>query len=285
LSATRPSFFHVNLCTYDDLARAGQVIVDFITLATDLADAAGIALRISLERERSRRPKTGRKLTPHTWRDIRQAVLEGAYGYLFVFNDSDSGLASAALPERVISLALTIQKADVYARLAARIRDPRGRERLEQAARVHPRFVNLAIAFGEGGLQLTHDELGRSVQTVRETFRQLDGACGFLTLDPFQFINGDLTQHELSRRVYWATTPEMYRTRLRGAFWGNLLNPSHVGLLGGYARVAGEAPCTLVEPVAFGHASGAYLQLTSHPARVTDQQLDELRVYLGPLLP
>jgi hypothetical protein len=77
----------------------------------------------------------------------------------------------------------------------------------------------------------------------------------------------------------------MYQTRLRGVFWGNLLNPRHVALLGGYARVAIEAPCTLVEPLEFGTSSGAYLQLTDHPARVTVQQVEALRVYLAPLLP
>jgi hypothetical protein len=133
---------------------------------------------------------------------------------------------------------------------------------------VTPRFVNLAIAFGEGGLHPTDE-----------------GACGFITLDPFQFINGDLTQHELSRRVYWATTPDLYHTHLRGAFWGNLLGPTHVALLGGYARVAVEAPCTLVEPLEFGQTSGAYLQLTAHPSRVTVRQLEALTVYLAPLLP
>jgi hypothetical protein len=285
VSANRQSFFHVNLCTYGDLARAGQVIVDFIEMATHLADAAGIALRISLERERPRRQKAGRKLTPSTWREIRRAVLEGAYGYLFVFNDTASGLARTAMPDRAISFGLTIQAADMYAGIAARIRDRRGRERFEQAARVNPRFVNLAIAVGEGGLKLTDDELGRTLQTVRDTFRQVDGACGFVTLDPFQFIGGDLTQHELSRRVYWATTPDMYRTRLRGAFWGNLLGPRHVALLGGFARVAVEAPCTLAEPLEFGQSSGAYLQLAADPARVTAQQLEALTVYLRPLLP
>jgi hypothetical protein len=290
LSAVRPAFIPVNLCTYRDLGPAGQAIVDFVEMAIRLAKGAGLALRISLERERPRRPKAGRKLTPNTWRQMREAVLAGEYGYLFIFNDSDAGLAHAPLPDRVISFALAIHAANLYAGMVVRARSARARELLLDAAQTSPRFVNLAVAFGDRGIAPQDDELERIVRVVGETFRQIDGVCGFITLDPFQFIGGDLTQHELARHAYWATTPGVYRTHLRGAFWGNLLSPHHVALLGGYAQVAREAPCQVVAPLSFGQpesaeSTGAYLQLTDHPARVSTQQLDALARYLAPVLP
>jgi len=111
-----------------------------------------------------------------------------------------------------------------------------------------------------------------------------------INLDPSQFIGGDLTPYELSRRVYWANAPEIYQTHLRGVFWGNLLSPRHVELLGGYARVAREAPCQIIATLEFdpqpGEGSaGAYLQLTEHPAHVPADQLEALAGYLAPLLP
>jgi hypothetical protein len=289
LNAGRPSFLHVNLCTYRDLGPAGQAIVEFVEMALRLADSAGIAVRISLERERPRRPKAGRKLTPNTWRQMREAVLAGEYGYLFVFNDSASGLADAALPDRVMSFALAIHAANLYGGLAARARSASARELLLHAAQTSPRFVNLAVAFGGGGIEPQAEELERIVRVVGETFRQINGVCGFITLDPFQFIGGDVTQHELARRAYWATTPDIYQTHVRGVFWGNLLSPRHVALLGGYGQVTREAPCQFVAPLLFGQSpseesTGAYLQLTEHPATVSRQQLDALTRYLTPLL-
>jgi hypothetical protein len=281
---------HVNLCTYADVRGAGATVVGFVELAIDLAARAGIPLRIRVDREDARRPKAGRRLTEQTWRKIRQLIAQGDYTTLLVFNDSTLGLTQATLPYGVTTFSLAVQTADLYEGILARIHNPAARERVLQAARPNPRFINLAVGFGTGGIQLDTDELQQVVQGVQATFRAVRGACGLITLDPFQFISGDMTQDELARRVYWANAPDIYQTHLRGVFWGNLLSPRHVELLGGYARVARDAPCQIIAPLQFdqqpaAESRGAYLQLTEHPAQVSDEQLEALSRYLAPLLP
>lgn len=109
----------------------------------------------------------------------------------------------------------------------------------------------------------------RSSGAAQTAFVQLHDACGLINLDPFQFISGDQTAYELSRRVYWAKAPDVYQTHLRGVFWGNLLSPKHVVGLGGIERVRREP----------------HVRPGDHPARVSATQLDTLTRYLAPLLP
>ena len=275
---------HVNLCTYADLAGAGRSIVDFIEFAIDLATGADIPLRIRVERQAWRhRPETGRRLTGQAWAKSREVILDGGYTGVVLFNDSAS--PSQGMPRFL----LDIQASDVYSDILTRIRDPAARERVLQAARPTPRFINLAVAVGDGGIDLDRGQLRTIVQAVESTFQQVHGACGLMTADAGSII-GDRTQYELSRRVYWASTPEIFTTRLRGAFWGNLLSPRHVAILGGLNRVAQEAPCSVVEPLTFdepasAESMGAYLQLSEHPEDVSAAQMEALSRYLAPLLP
>jgi len=264
LSDAGGAFFHVNLCTYRDLTTLGETVLAFVEMAVAQANQAGVrTLQVSLERPGARRPRTGRRFTPKAHDDVRQAIVSGAFTNLFVFSDDNT-------------FSLTIRGADAYSSMAARIKNELALARIREAqvARPSPRFLNFALN------PPTADPL-EILAVSRDVFGKIDGACGFVTLDPFQLISGDQTGYEQARLRHWSQAPDMFQSHVRGVFWGNLLGPRHVATLGGYARVAAEAPCRSVEAIDGG---GAYLQLTDRISEVRSAQLDALAVYLQPLL-
>ena len=255
--------FHVNLSTYSELNRSGPAVVSFVEMAIELADRAGIALRVVVERERPRRARVGRPLTPGVWRSVRDVVLNGEYAYLFLFDESTR-------------FALTVRAGDILASIARRLRNEAARARVLAAAIATPRFLNFASAIA---LQDT--------RAVCETFRQVDGACGFITLNALALVGGDQTPYEISRRISWMSRPDLYREHVRGVFWGNLLSPRHVAVLGGIERVMHEAPCRVIVPLAFQEQAeqGAYLQVSDDIERISATEIDALARYLRPVLP
>jgi hypothetical protein len=291
--ALERSYFHVNLCTYQDLATLGAPIADFVEMGIHLAQRARIPLRVSIERKAlGLREKKGQPLSERTWDRARQALLDGTYAYLFVFNSAAPQSFSAALTGGLVRFSLTVRSAGLADVLQQRVRGAAAQARIAQFVRASPRFVNLAVAVGGDGIDLSERDTWEGiVRATRDTFQRLDGACGFITLDEFNRISGDMTPREQARRVYWGTQPDLYQTHLRGAFWANLLSATHVDRLGGFSRVAREAPCYLVEPTLAGGADagvqggGAYLQLSETPSRFSEPRLNALERYLEPVLP
>ena len=254
-------YFHVNLCTYRDLRPAGSAVVSFVEMAVEMARRSGLeGLRVSVERVGGRRSRGGRALTRAAWEDTRAAIDAGDYANVLLFNAGSD-----------VAFALTIRAEDVYAALLERVRDQRARERLEAARRERPspRFLNLAMR----GLP---SEFARVVEAACEAQRAIHGDAGFITLDPVQFISGDQTQFELARVRHWSAAPDMFRTNLRGVFWGNFLGAAHVAALGGMERVLREAPCETIEPL----GDAAYLQSSAQPSTPSAA----LAGYLDPLL-
>jgi hypothetical protein len=281
------AFLHVNLCTYADLAPRGDLLEEFVAVAVDLARRSGMSLRIATARWPGTADATGRRWSRGAWERCRAKLSAGAVTSVFIFNDLTA--AKGTLPEEVASFLLSIQAADVFDAIIRRVRTPEAVERIRQAARPSPRFLNLAIQLGEPALELEREDLVRLVAVTGETFRGVDGACGFVTLDPFSRISGQLTEYEIQRHLSWANEPDRYQTKLRGAFWGNLLSPRHVEQLGGIATVTRDAPCVVVEPLTFSARGpeptvGAYLQLTDWPSDVTTDRAQQLTDYLSVLL-
>ena len=72
---------------------------------------------------------------------------------------------------------------------------------------------------------------------------------------------------------------------VRGAFWANFLNPTHVEQLGGVSRIIREAPCRIKEEL---RSDTMLLQVDTSP-RVVDlpgaaEQYQRLRTFLKPIL-
>lgn len=229
-------------------------------MAFDLADQARIGVRASLERVGARPSRTGRKLTPRIRDELLATLAKGEFLNIYAFSEG----AAAGFQ-------LAVRGADVYDTALTRIHDAGAREKMlaAQAAHPSPRFLNLAIA-----RQL--EDVLAIITTAKKVFASVDGACGFIGHSPAQLASGDQTAYEMSRMRFWTSQPDVFKTRLRGAFWGNFLSPTHVELLGGIARVQREAPCS-VEPLEFSNgAHGAYLQLDGQSVSVLQEYLAEL---------
>jgi hypothetical protein len=219
----------------------------------------------------------------------RERLLAGTITHLSLLTDFTP--TRGMLPGQLATFFLSIDFVDPFDRLLARVKNLRARDKLLQAG--HPQalyFVNWTMNVHDTGVTVAGETLQKLVRVTQATFCQLSGACGLLTRGSYgETASPDVTAYEARRRIYWTHHPERYRTKVRGAFWGNLLSPPHVAALGGIARVLQEAPCWLVEPLSFPGQQhpgvvGAYLQLTEDPWTVSPAQLEALERYLTPVL-
>jgi hypothetical protein len=281
LAASR--FWHVNFCTYADLAGGGEAVAAFVDRALELANRLDLPLRITLDRTLRPRPKRGRRLGGSAWPAARDALVRGEATYLFVFDDTEAATTMPA--HRPLGFSLSIQNLNLFDSIAENVQDAAALEQL-RTREATPRFVNFAVRADAIAPEPPSLEIGPAIDAAQRAFTATDGACGFASVDAFAQVDGSLTQYEADRRVYWASEPALYRTKLRGAFWGNLLSPAHVAALGGFDAVERDAPCALVRPLAFpSGGEGAYLQLTERPEDAAEAPVSELARYLVPLLP
>lgn len=122
------------------------------------------------------------------------------------------------------------------------------------------------------------------VSMLKQCALKVRAATGYLMLEP-QAIS-----RSFSRTAYeqWVCTPLDHPIELArmasGYFWGNILGQGHIEALGGLAKVLANAPC-FATPFPEVDGPWVYLQLRSDINGLSDEELNELRLFLKPILP
>jgi len=243
---TSPLFIHLEIDTYDDV-RSSQAVVAWLEAARAVVEPVSSTegASIALWFTQSDAPRI-RKATPENW---RYAVKLWSAGEL----DSLEFGPPARGPTVKATLGSGVREG--YANsVEVRV----GLRRLTGS----PREVQ-----------------GPLLDLLTEGSRALHAATGFIYLDRGSY------PYENTMGVLHYPTPMRYRERVRGYYWANILSDGHLSRLGGFDRVAAEAPACRVVDLSDGAGTLALLQLTEAIDDVTDGQLKLLRDFLAPVLP
>lgn len=306
-------YLQINLCTYQPLTVGGASIASFVEEAVAWADCLRIPLHattIPYSQE-----KKGKPWSTTLWQKYRAALVTGQMSHLRIVNDGAPPFTNPMRPHDPTPRFLL--GVDFHEH------DERRQDARQQQLKPEVNWVNLSVDLDGLSTTLTPDDVRQLVAGAKKTFSGMSGTCGFISMERIRHaITYEVsTEYEMRRFLYWMahynkqqmdafakgtllltqeddeaqarTAParysERYDTRLRGAFWGNFLGPTHVQLLGGIARLVQESPGFLVEPLDLttsdGTAAvGAYVQLTEDLLVMSPAQTRALETYLAPVL-
>ena len=306
LNVTKPAFLAVELCTYQPLCD-GEGLAQFIECVVPWALQAQIPLRLWVQESPTIKKRKGKRWSPHVWQQACALLVSGKLTYLTIINDFTP--RPGLLPDQLLTFHLQIKFVDSVELLAARIKDVQEANRLRQShsQKASPHQLSFALNLRDTGIELTESDKHRLLTVAKEAFCRLGGASGYVTAGSWvagggqdyeqrrqselakQYGQGEIALEQLHQQQEWLLREDNYNRKLRGVFWGNFLSPHHVKMLGGYKRIAKDAPCAVIEPMKVvapsgKSATGAYLQLTDDMTQTTPAQWSALETYFSPLL-
>ncbi len=131
-----------------------------------------------------------------------------------------------------------------------------------------------------GGAAAVSDDMQREVvELFCDAAVAVQAVSGFITLDA---TTADRSPYEVERHVVVAG--DRWRENVRGYYWGTLLGPRHVELLGGLAHVESTAP-GIVRVFHFDDGPRVFVQATPHFATYAEGDMAAMRAFLLPLFP
>lgn len=154
--------------------------------------------------------------------------------------------------------------------------------RVWETAPAGPATIEFDIDRIELGARLTPEWQSMLVEWACGLFASQRGLVGYITLDAVMAdVYGGQSPYERATQLDYHSAESHFDKKVRGYYWGNLLNEAHVELLGG-ANVLARSPVHEVRSLPNG---GYYLQATPTIDEMPPKTRQMLRQFLSPLLP